>query len=196
MHARGLSVMPPFRSRVLPLALAAMFGLPGCATTDCVGPVGDPALTPARVAATRGHTGELQRWGGTLLDTRNLTDSTELTVIGYPLDRCGVPRLGQEPTGRFIAVAPGFLEPGDYRPGRSLTVTGLITGTREGEVGTAPYTLPVLENARPRLWPVSEPAADGGGWGSGRVRPWISVGVGTGRGGGWWGGGGGIGVWF
>ena len=183
----------PILSVALPLALWGALGLSGCATTDCVQSVGNPTLTPAQVAASGSHQGELARWGGTLVESHNLAERTELTILGYPLDRCGVPRQRQEPTGRFIAVAPGFLEPAEYRPGRSLTVTGLITGTRAGEVGAAPYILPVLENARPHLWPTSEAIDDGGAdWRPGRGRPWINVGGGGGSG--WWGGG--IGIWF
>jgi outer membrane lipoprotein len=172
-------------SIVLALSVSA---LTGCATTDCVGPVGNPGLTPARVAATQGHTGELQRWGGTLVETRNLRDSTELEVIGYPLDRCGVPRLGDGPVGRFIIVSPGYLETADYRPGRQVTATGLVTGTREGQVGSAPYRYPLLSSKTVRLWP--DPREDIGGYGYGR--PWVTIGIGGGSGG----VGGGIGVSF
>lgn len=187
----------PILSAALPLALWGAVGLSGCATTDCVQSVGNPALTPAQVAASGGHQGQLARWGGTLVESQNLAERTELTILGYPLDRCGGPRLGQQPTGRFIALVPGFLEPGDYRAGRAVTVTGLITGTREATVGAAPYRFPVLENAKARLWPSVDAEDAGPGRGQVRVRPWISVGVGTWGGGGWsGGGGGGIGVWF
>ena len=176
-------------------ALVAALALPGCATTNCVGAVGNPRVTPAEVAATQGHQGELQRWGGTLVETLNLPDRTEVTVIGYPLDRCGVPRLGQEPIGRFVAVVPGYLETGDYRPGRAVTATGLIAGTREGLVGSAPYPLPLLTSAKVRWWPVADGSAGGSGFGWGPVRPSVSIGIGGGSGG-WYGGFGGIGIGF
>jgi hypothetical protein len=59
----------------------------------------------------------------------------------------------------------------------------------DGRIGDADYRFPVLEDAAPRVWPerMRADAYDGG-----RVRPWISVGVGGGRG---WSGGG-VGVWF
>jgi outer membrane lipoprotein len=173
--------------------LIATLTLPGCATTDCVGAIGNPSLTPAQVAVTPGHKGELQRWGGSVVEGVNLADRTELTIIGYPLDRCGVPRLSQPATGRFVAVVPGYLETGDYRPGRAVTATGQIGDTRAGQVGAAPYALPLLTNAKVKLWPV----ADGSGSGDwyGRMRPAISVGIGVG-GGGWHGGFGGIGIGF
>lgn len=182
------------QSRVLGVGLALtlipVFSLTGCATADCVGAVGNPALIPSQVTATRRHTGELQRWGGTVVAANNLADRTELTIIGYPLDRCGMPQLGQEPIGRFLVVAPGYLETADYRTGRTVTATGLITGLREGLVGEAPYQYPLLSNAKVKLWP--EPDAAGGG-----PRPWVSIGIGGGSGG-WRGGGlgGGVGINF
>ncbi|WP_295384448.1 Slp family lipoprotein [uncultured Thiodictyon sp.] len=179
-------------------AMIAALALPGCATTDCVGAIGNPSLTPTQVAASQGHTGELQRWGGSVVDGQNLADRTELTIIGYPLDRCGLPRLNQPATGRFVAVVPGYLETGDYRPGRAVTATGLISGTRAGQVGAAPYSLPLLTNAKVKLWPVADGpgpgTASGSGW-LGGVRPRISVGIGAGTGG-WHGGYGGIGIGF
>ena len=183
MNADTLSTSLP-RVVIITLALA------GCATTECVQSVGSPVLTPTQVAASPGHTGELVRWGGTLVEATNLADRTELTIIAYPLDRCGVPRLGQEPMGRFIASVPGYLETADYRPGRPLTVTGLITDRREGRVGDAPYRFPLLSNAKVRWWPEPDAVRVG-------PRPWVSIGIGGGSGG-WYGGGlgGGIGVSF
>ena len=175
------------------LAGTAALALAGCATTECVGPTGNTSLTPMQVAATQRHTGERVRWGGTLVETQNLRDSTELTIVAYPLDRCGVPRRGGTPIGRFIAVVPGYLETADSHPGRALTATGLITGTREGQVGAAPYRYPLLSGAKVRLWPK---AADNAGAYRG-PRPWVTIGIGGGSGG-WYGGGvgGGIGVQF
>jgi len=175
------------------IAALTLSTLAGCATTDCAAPVGNPRLTPTQVAATAGHTGELVRWGGTLVEARNLRDSTELEIVGLPLDRCGVPRTGESPIGRFIAVVPGYLETAQYRRDRLVTATGMITGTREGTVGDAPYRFPVLSNGQVRLWPEAPP----GGSGPGRVRPWVSIGIGGGSGG-WYGGavGGGVSIPF
>lgn len=188
--------MSPHNPRAILVALslaAVTAALAGCATTECVGPVGNPNLTPAQVSAAQGHTGELLRWGGTLAGVRNLKDSTELEVVGYPLDRCGLPQIGQAPVGRFIVVAPGYLETADYRPDRLVTATGMITGIRAAQVGAAPYDFPVLSNSQVRLWPDTPT----GGYGSGPVRPWMSIGIGGGSGG-WYGGGigGGVGVQF
>lgn len=165
-------------------ALSAVL-LAGCATTDCTPPPGNAGLTPAQVAASGGHTGERLRWGGTLASARNLADRTELEVVGYPLNRCGEPRTGAQPTGRFILVRPGYLETADRPPGSRLSATGLITGVRKGQVGGAPYRFPILQASDLRWW-AEEAAARA------YTRPWVTIGIGGGSGG----VGGGIGVLF
>jgi outer membrane lipoprotein len=175
---------PPARGAA---ALALIWVLSGCATTtDCVTQTGNPGLTPATVAASGGHTGERQRWGGTLAATRHLPDSTELTIVGYPLDDCGRPRTGEEPQGRFILSRPGFLETADRPVGSRLTATGMIVGVREESLGAAPLRHPILQGDAIRWWS----AAPAGGYGT--TRPWVTIGIGGGSGG----VGGGIGVSF
>ncbi len=166
-------------------AALSAFLLAGCATTDCTPPPGSTKLTPAQVSATGGHTGERLRWGGTLASARNLADSTELEVIGYPLNRCGEPRTGAQPIGRFILVKPGYLETADRPAGSRLSATGLITGVRAGQVGGAPYRFPLLQVNELRWWAEEAPVRA-------YTRPWVTIGIGGGSGG----VGGGIGVLF
>jgi len=159
--------------------------LVGCAGVDCDPPPVNPDLTPAQVTATGGHTGERQRWGGTLASARNLADRTELEVVGYPLDRCGAPRTGAQPIGRFVLVKPGYLETADHPTGSRLSAIGLISGTRDGQVGGATYRFPLLETNEIRWWAQGDP-------GSAYRRPWVTIGIGGGSGG----VGGGVGVHF
>lgn len=175
-----------------PLAAALTAGvtlsaalLPGCATTDCAAPPGNTTLTPTQVAASGRHLGERLRWGGTLTAARNLADSTELEVVGYPLSRCGEPRTGARPLGRFILVMPGYLETADHPVGSRVSATGIIAGVREGRVGGAPYRFPLLQSNDLRWW--GEEARAGP-----VTRPWVTIGIGGGSGG----VGGGIGVLF
>jgi outer membrane lipoprotein len=179
--------VPPACAPAAALAAVLVCALAGCATGDCIAPVGNPGLTPDRVSATGGHSGELQRWGGVLAQARNLERSTELEVIAYPLDRCGVPRTGAPPVGRFVLIRPGYLETADLPPGSRISATGILVGTREGLVGDAPYRFPLLSSERIRRW------SDGPDYGEPvPVRPWVSIGIG-----GWSGNlGGGIGVHF
>jgi outer membrane lipoprotein len=176
---------PRLKESVAAAATLSVILLAGCATTDCTPPPGNLALTPAQVAATGGHTGERLRWGGTLAAARNLADSTELEVVAYPLSRCGEPRTGDRPIGRFILVKPGYLETADRPSGSRLSATGLITGTREDRVGAAPYRFPLLQANEVRWW--TDEAAT-----RAYTRPWFTIGIGGGSGG----IGGGIGVLF
>lgn len=161
------------------------FGLGGCASTGepCRAPLGDAGLTPAVAAASPAHIGARVTWGGTLVEVRNLERVTEIEVVGLPLDRCGRPRPGERSVGRFIILRAGYLEAASLSPGREITASGRITGTREGSIGDAFYRFPLLEDANPTVWPL--PAAE---------TPWsrsgISIGIGAGTG--WSGGGVGI----
>lgn len=167
--------------------IVALLGLlSGCATDvgSCRAPVGDRSLTPARAAALELAPGGWQTWGGSLVRTEHRAETTELELVAYPLSDCGRPRLDASSIGRFIVTVPGYLETADLRPGQPLTATGPLIGMRDGEVGSAPYRFPLLEDPAPRLWP--EPAARG--WPS---RPVVNIGIGAGSGG-WRGGGVGI----
>ncbi|HCS92994.1 MAG: hypothetical protein N838_02335 [Thiohalocapsa sp. PB-PSB1] len=170
-----------------PIGLSLLL-LGGCASSpnDCRKPIGEPGLTPIAAARRAGVVGQAVTWGGTLVGSRNLSDFTELEVLAYPLDRCGRPRTGHDPLGRFIVRRPGYLETADLKPGRELTASGRIIATSDGLIGAADYRFPVLEDANPRVWSKRDAA------GRRAARPWVSIGVGGGRG---WGGGG-VGVAF
>jgi len=172
---------------VLLIAVALLAA--GCATTDstCRAPIGDRSVTPAVAAADPSRVGQRVTWGGTLVEARNLEDSTELEMIGYPLDACGRPRVSDSAIGRFIIVRAGYMETAPLRAGQPITATGTILTTREGQVGDAFYRFPLLADPSPIVW-ADEPAPVAGG----RTRPWISIGVGGGNG---WGGGG-VGISF
>lgn len=152
-------------------------------------PAGVSTLSPSSVSAVSTHEGELVRWGGILIEARNLKTSTELEVIGYPLDQCGRPRTDSAQVGRFIIVRPSFLEIADYRTGSQVSATGRIAGIRDGRIGAAEYSYPLLESYKVRLW--ADERVDGG-----YTRPRITIGVGGGSGGVYRGVGGGVGVSF
>ena len=93
------------------------------------------------------------RWGGAIIETENLADTTRLVVLSRPLFRDGEPRLTDENTGRFIAIVPGFLDPNDYASRRRVTVTGTLQGSQLDKVGEYPYRYPVVEAQAWYLWP-------------------------------------------
>ncbi len=90
-------------------------------------------------------------WGGEILSVENLHQTTELTIISYPLDRSEKPKYNKPSTGRFVAVYPGFLEPTDYHQGQSITIVGTLQELRNGKVAEADYLFPVLSTDQIKL---------------------------------------------
>lgn len=117
----------------------------------------DTALTPEQAITNRDTSrGHRVAWGGTIITTRNLKETTEIEVLGYPLDSSGRPDLDKRPQHRFLVVRSGYLESADYRAGRLVSAVGVLTGFRNGSVGAAAYVYPLLQADELYLWPVGE----------------------------------------
>ena len=135
------------------IALAMFMG--GCATPYDIGGA-DRRVTP--VEAAKDVTGMLNHhvaWGGEIAVVKNLKDSTELEVVGFPLDSLNRPERESAPTGRFIVIQSGYLETADYAPGRLITVVGTVKQTRRGSVGDSNYIYPLVVAEKLQLWPRS-----------------------------------------
>ena len=131
------------------------------------------ALTPRGVTAEPPPAmGQSVVWGGVILTTTNLKDTTQIEVLAYPLDSDEWPLRDNQPLGRFILLQDGYLEPADYAEGRLISVTGTVAGTRAGRVGESDYAYPVISARQVYLWP-RERAQD-------RTRVIFGVGVGFG----------------
>lgn len=132
---------------LLALMLAACASTPGFDTSGV-----DPDLTPRRAAAQQVE-GEQVVWGGVIVNSTNLEDVTRLEILAYPLARNQRPQTDQRALGRFIGLRSGYIETADYAPGRQITVTGVLEGAAEGQVGQSRYTYPVVELEQLYLWP-------------------------------------------
>src|SRR5690606_9259956 len=122
----------------------------------------DRQLTPSEaVADIEAARGRRVAWGGVIVSTRNLAQTTEIETVGYPLDDSGRPQTGAPPQQRFLLVRQGYLEAADFRSGRLITAVGTVTGTRRGRVGEADYVYPVLEADEIYLWPPGDRAPRG-----------------------------------
>ncbi len=161
--------------------------LSACASSPKVTSDAERGITPTEAVSLElsGSATPLQ-WGGVIVDTRNLTNSTELQVLAYPLNSSGRPDVSDSPTGRFIVQKAGYLESVDYRKGRQVTATGRLIDKRAGKVGEAAYTFPVLLADELVLWPEQN---------SPKATPRVNFGLGVGSGGRSWGGVG-IGIGF
>jgi len=91
-------------------------------------------------------------WGGVILSTTNLEDSTMVEVLAYPLDRRQRPIKTRETKGRFLIINDGFLEPTDFSDGRSITVLGALDGVTTGNIAAAEYEYPTVNAEELYLW--------------------------------------------
>lgn len=152
------------------LLLAACASGPGISTVDV-----NQSITPREAIAEIGSVrGNKVLWGGMIVNSTNLEGSTRLEVLAYPLDASQRPDTEAQPTGRFLAIEPGYLETVDYRQGRLVTVKGTLNETRKGEIDEADYTYPVVASHRLHLWPQQD-VVDDRGWGG--VNFGIGIGV-------------------
>ena len=92
-------------------------------------------------------------WGGVIINSKNLETGTQLEILAYPLNDRQRPRLDREPLGRFIVEHRSYLETVDYAPGRELSVTGTISGTKEGKIDESKYIYPAVTSEQLHLWP-------------------------------------------
>lgn len=97
--------------------------------------------------------GSRVQWGGTIVESTNLADATQIEVLGYPLDASGRPEPESPALRRFLVMKKGYLETADYAPGRLVTVVGPIMAAREGRIGKSEYLYPVVEAQQLFLWP-------------------------------------------
>lgn len=113
----------------------------------------DRSLTPQSVIAEPDLSrGKIALWGGTILDIRNMKESTQIEVLAYQLNTYNRPLLESKPLGRFIVQHAGYLEPTSFAQGRQISVLGEVTKSQSGNVGESTYTYPVINGRQLHLW--------------------------------------------
>ncbi|HEY2346596.1 MAG TPA: Slp family lipoprotein [Xanthomonadaceae bacterium] len=141
--------------RLLAASLTA-FALGGCATIPQPLQGQFSAVDPG-TAAAQDATGQSVRWGGTIATVETLAGQTCFQLVARPLDYESRPILGADRSeGRFIACRQGFYEPQVFATGRSLTVTGHVTGYESRRVGEYDYRQPRIAADVIYLWPKVE----------------------------------------
>ena len=98
------------------------------------------------------HRGKTVMLGGTIVQTRNLPEGSEVEVVQRELGSMGYPYGGDKSGGRFIFFHPTFLEPEVFAKGREITGVGRVTGSKTGKVGSADYRFPIVEAQQLHLW--------------------------------------------
>jgi outer membrane lipoprotein len=115
-------------------------------------------------------------WGGVIIETTNLKESTAIKVMRTALDIQERPTNLDSSDGRFIILAGRFLDPDIFKKGRQVTVGGEIAGKETQPIGEIQYIYPVVQAKELKLWeqPVPYPPYyyDPWYWGPYPWRPW------------------------
>lgn len=132
--------------------LAVVFNLSSCTSVPLDSDSVNTTLTPAAVTAAADSAKGTVMWGGVILSSVNLVDSTQFEVLAYPLDRRQRPMTAREAQGRFLVQSPGYVETVDYAAGRQLTVLGMLEGVTHSTVGEASFDFPMVKATEIHLW--------------------------------------------
>lgn len=169
-HIPALITMHHLLLRAVVFVLACT-GLAACATPAFKNAGNAVPVAPSDVQYSPDRfTGSEVVWGGRIVALNNHDQTTEVEVIGYPLDRDQQPMPDAATVGRFIIVLPGLVESTDYPVDRHLSVYGIVSGTRLVNVDEREYLYPLLSAREVNVWP----------WGfMFDKKPAISIGIGV-----------------
>ncbi|MEW8030111.1 MAG: Slp family lipoprotein [Candidatus Thiodiazotropha sp.] len=135
------------------LFLIVVATLQACSSRPAI-PSADRSITPLQAATLESSSsGDPLQWGGVIIETSNLRETTEIQILAYPLDQDGHPDTEANSIGRFIALQSGYLETEEYAVGRLVTATGKLSGIRQGRVADSSYPFPILRCDEITLWP-------------------------------------------
>lgn len=134
--------------------IAVLLLVAGCASViskDVLREV-DRNITITMVQADPGaYKGKKVIWGGTILKSENLEKVTEIEVLESELSFDDRPADGKS-RGRFIIEAERFLDTEVYKPGKRITVAGVIKGIKVKKIGKMDYRYPVVTPIEMRLF--------------------------------------------
>jgi outer membrane lipoprotein len=98
------------------------------------------------------YQGDIVLWGGSIIETTNLQNGTEIIVLQEPLGGEERPESAEDSLGRFIAMSSKFLDPAIYEKGRKITLAGQVAGKKTLSLGKTSYTYPVITVKQLHLW--------------------------------------------
>ncbi len=119
----------------------------------------DRAITiPMVQTAPDAFKGSKVIWGGIILSSKNLADKTVIEALQTPLDRTDRVINEEQSKGRFLIESKTYLDTYLYKPGKEITVAGIIRGITVQKIGEMDYAYPVLEPLHMRVFePQREP---------------------------------------
>ena len=91
-------------------------------------------------------------WGGVIIETTNLKESTAIKVMQTALDLQRRPTDLDRSQGRFIIRVDRFLDPDIFRKGREITMGGPVAGDEVHPIGEIQYTYPVVQATEVKIW--------------------------------------------
>ena len=91
-------------------------------------------------------------WGGVIIETTNLKESTAIKVMQTALDFQRRPTNLDRSEGRFVIRVDRFLDPDIFRKGREITVGGPVAGYEVHPIGEIQYTYPVVQANELKIW--------------------------------------------
>ena len=113
----------------------------------------DPAVSLNQILQSPNqYLGKKVVLGGTIVETRNLKNVTEIEVVEKYLNSSGYPKFGYESRGRFVFRKKGYLESETFAKGRILTGGGTLVATKPGKIEHTEYEFPVIEVEELKLW--------------------------------------------
>ena len=83
--------------------------------------------------------------GGVIVKTTNKAEGTLIEIYQTRLDSSNRPVDVDVSQGRFLALYDGFLDSKIYRPGRKITVIGLVQGEKILQLDEIPYHYPFVK---------------------------------------------------
>jgi outer membrane lipoprotein len=116
------------------IVLASLLGCVACGSV--ISPpaqnLADSELSYAQLASNpEAYVGKVVIIAGIIIEAVNTPEGTRLVLLQYPTNRRGRPQTHESSGGRFLVLAPEYLETAIYRSGRAVTVAGEIRGQRE-----------------------------------------------------------------
>lgn len=146
-----------YRGILILLAFTASFAS-GCASVLSKEALmgADRTLTvDAAQTAPEKHIGKKAVWGGVILSSENLENTTEIEVLETPLSYDDAPAEAEVKVsrGRFIIEAPGYLDTAVYKTEARITVSGVIKGIVQKKLGRMEYGYPVVTPVELKLFP-------------------------------------------
>jgi len=98
------------------------------------------------------YSGKTVLLGGVIVRTENRKEGTLLELYQTKLDGYGQPINADESEGRFLAMDRRFLDSEIYRPGRKVTLAGVVTGVEVIKLGEIDYSCPYILIKEIYLW--------------------------------------------